>query len=503
MVMLWCIANCAFLLGATAVSQHGSFDDAFCPRVSNFAAQDLDESTPLAMFQKISRRDRFEVEPNSSTPQLTPSAEVDIDNSGDNANGKISALSKIDSNSTIAANAIDSETQKRSLDEIGSEESWHMHGYRKKLAWRLFLFLSFLCCGFVFCVLVVCALTSVGAEEPSHFRHPEFQPHRHEEVLHHPVREADPFLTIPHTRTSWEHEQFSHHLVEPLSVPLNVKQLSPRLVEPHRMSQSLPLHQEQFHPLTVESFAMPSHVRQFSPHLVEPVSPYMHSSPASQLVRLPFHGWRPNSPHLQTMPAKMEYAGVAQAAPSATMGFDTNLDGHANLVVTGPDRNHDGIPDILEASNRNVGASRLPVALGTGVGFPTTLNSPLIQGSNAPFSIPLNSLSLAPSTFGQQPHVRALSADGHRPMSTTRGRSPIPRALPTNAFSPVSAKQILPGHGDNALKNYSLPPGVCLKPGDTALQYAGTLRSVGAPLHLSTNGLVWPGTGVGSALRLA
>lgn len=49
-------------------------------------------------------------------------------------------------------------------------------------------------------------------------------------------------------------------------------------------------------------------------------------------------------------------AGAAVGAPSAMVGFDTNLNGSPNFVVTGPDRNLNGIPDFLEGAviSRNV-----------------------------------------------------------------------------------------------------------------------------------------------------
>merc|ERR1711904_718029 len=39
---------------------------------------------------------------------------------------------------------------------------------------------------------------------------------------------------------------------------------------------------------------------------------------------------------------------LASSEPMATVAFDTNNDGNANFLVTGVDRNRDGIPDALQ-----------------------------------------------------------------------------------------------------------------------------------------------------------
>jgi len=43
---------------------------------------------------------------------------------------------------------------------------------------------------------------------------------------------------------------------------------------------------------------------------------------------------------------------VLQQGSMATVGVDTNHDGRANMIVTGPDLNHDGIPDVLQQPGR-------------------------------------------------------------------------------------------------------------------------------------------------------
>merc|ERR1712129_541975 len=55
-------------------------------------------------------------------------------------------------------------------------------------------------------------------------------------------------------------------------------------------------------------------------------------------------------------------------APSyATIGFDTDQSGRANFMVSGPDRNFNGIPDFLEGAVGSGGIARGPVILGANV----------------------------------------------------------------------------------------------------------------------------------------
>merc|ERR1719272_1708866 len=71
--------------------------------------------------------------------------------------------------------------------------------------------------------------------------------------------------------------------------------------------------------------------------------------------------------------------------PMAAAGVDTNHDGRANYVCVGPDLNRDGIPDALQRP-----MSSMPMS---------SIGQPMLQG---------------PCT------ARAMSADGLRPLSTSR-----------------------------------------------------------------------------------
>lgn len=49
-----------------------------------------------------------------------------------------------------------------------------------------------------------------------------------------------------------------------------------------------------------------------------------------------------------------QYSYVPTQGPMATVAFDTNNDGNANFMVTGVDRNQDGIPDALQDNSYKV-----------------------------------------------------------------------------------------------------------------------------------------------------
>jgi len=75
-----------------------------------------------------------------------------------------------------------------------------------------------------------------------------------------------------------------------------------------------------------------------------------------------------------------EYVTSTGVAPIATIGFDTNLDGQANFQLSGADRSFNGIPDFLEVG---MGGGRPAVVLGAStsaytpsatIGFDTNLN---------------------------------------------------------------------------------------------------------------------------------
>merc|ERR1712178_126774 len=81
---------------------------------------------------------------------------------------------------------------------------------------------------------------------------------------------------------------------------------------------------------------------------------------------------------------------LSRSTPYATIGFDTNQNGRANFVVSGPDRNLNGIPDYLEGSVASGGIARGPVILGANIpkGIPAaTIGFDKNQNGKANFMI--------------------------------------------------------------------------------------------------------------------
>jgi len=129
------------------------------------------------------------------------------------------------------------------------------------------------------------------------------------------------------------------------------------------------------------------------------------------------------------------YAGTARVlgtgtAPSATIGFDTNLDGTANFLVSGADRNLNGIPDFLEGPG-----ARAPIVIGTRaaagaptatIGLDTNLNgSPnlLVTGADRNFN------GIPDFLEGGMPGATMLSTMAAPGPSTVAGKpSAAPRA---------------------------------------------------------------------------
>uniref|UniRef100_A0A7S0FY80 Uncharacterized protein n=1 Tax=Pyrodinium bahamense TaxID=73915 RepID=A0A7S0FY80_9DINO len=52
--------------------------------------------------------------------------------------------------------------------------------------------------------------------------------------------------------------------------------------------------------------------------------------------------------HVLQHPPQFSAQPLIPGMSNVSVGLDLNLNGHTDVIVTGPDLNHDGIPDVLQ-----------------------------------------------------------------------------------------------------------------------------------------------------------